>query len=359
MEIQRKLLHRDYIVFGRFALRLNRVKVWYSILNGTYDPKSLPVERLDAFSRWLVATRSVVFVMTVNSVLIAFLLASITYGFKYDYSLLTLLSIVGLVIAHAASNLFNDYWDAKHGIDTSEEYFRPAYLPHPSISGMMSQHTLFSLGMAHLAGMLLIATYLLLVRGPLVIVFSLLGAILTILYAGGPIPLKKVGLGEMVVFVVWGPLMIGGAFYVISGTLPVWVFLASVPYGVSVSTVLFGKHIDKIDYDKKIGIKTLPVVLGERRTKQAIKILVVFAYLSILVLVALHFLPLPSLLAFLAVSKAKNLFKFLDTPRPAGPPKGYSLWPIWYLGSVFTHNRRFGALFILGLIVGLVLPFYI
>lgn len=338
---------------------MNPVKIWYSILSGTYDPKSLPVEKLDPFSRWLVATRSVVFVMTANSVLIALLLASITFGLRQEFIFPSVLCMAGLILAHAASNLFNDYWDAKHGIDTSEGYFRPAYLPHPSISGMMSQNVLFSVGLIHLLGMLTIAAYLLMLRGPQVLLFTALGAAFLIAYAGGPLPLKKIGLGEIAVFAVWGPLMIGGSFYVITGTLPSWVFLASVPYGVSVSTVLFGKHIDKIDYDTKIGVKTLPVVLGEKRTKQAIKLLVALAYSSILVLVVLHFLPLPSLLAFLAIPRAVVLFRFLDTPRPAEPPKGYSFWPIWYLGSVFTHNRRFGALFILGLVVSLVVPVYV
>jgi 1,4-dihydroxy-2-naphthoate octaprenyltransferase len=339
--------------------RLNPLKTWYSILNGTYNPKSIPVENLDIFSRWLVATRSVVFVMTANSVLIASLLAWIAYGFRYEFILPILLTLIGLVLAHAASNLFNDYWDAKHGIDTSEGYFRPSYLPHPSVSGMMSQKTLFSLGTIHLVAMLIIASYVVSIRGPLVILFTLAGALFLILYAGGPLPLKKIGLGEIAVFLVWGPLMIGGSFFVITGKLPIWVLVASIPYGVSVSTVLFGKHIDKISYDTKLGIKTVPVILGEERTKDAIKVLISLAYASILVLVLVHLLPLPSLLSFLALPKAVQLFKFLSIPKPEKPPEGYSLWPIWYLGSVFSHNRRFGFLLIVGLAISFVFPVYI
>lgn len=335
---------------------LNQLKVWYSILNGTYDPKSIPVDKLDIVSRWLIATRSVVFVMTANSVLIAALLASISYGFRYEFIPLTFLSLLGLLLAHAASNLFNDYWDAKHGIDTSEGYFRPAYLPHPSISGMMSQHSLFSLGISHMLGVLLISTYLLLLRGPLILLFTLLGALILIIYAGGPLPLKKIGLGEAAVFIVWGPIMIGGCFFVLTGMLPFWVIIASIPYGVSVSTVLFGKHIDKIDYDKRIGIRTVPVILGENRTKIGIKALVILAYTSVLLLILLGLLPIPSLLSFLALPKAYQLFSFLSLPRPDRPPEGYKIWPIWYLGAVFAHNRRFGALFILGLIGSLFLP---
>ncbi len=199
---------------------MGTLRTWYSILNGTYNPKTQAVQDLDAFSRWLVATRSVVFVMTVNSVIIGALLAVTAVGVTSTLLPYFVLLVLGLTFAHATSNLFNDYWDAKHGIDTTEGYFRPAYLPHPSISGMMSQKGLFSLGLVHLVAMVAIASYFVLLRGPLVILFAGLGVVFLTLYAGGPKPLKRIGLGEPAVFVVWGPLMVGGTFYVLTAALP-------------------------------------------------------------------------------------------------------------------------------------------
>ena len=134
---------------------MGKLTTSYKILNGTYDARSDPVQGLDAVSRWLVATRPVVFVMTVNSVIIGGLLYLIYAGFSWAFLLPFALALVGLVTAHAASNLFNDYWDAKHGIDTSQDHFRPAYMPHPILSGMMSARGLFSLGVGHLLLMLL------------------------------------------------------------------------------------------------------------------------------------------------------------------------------------------------------------
>jgi 1,4-dihydroxy-2-naphthoate polyprenyltransferase len=338
---------------------MSSFRTWYSILNGTYNPKVQPVQGLDAFSRWLVATRSVVFVMTVNSVIIGALLSVTAVGLTSTLLPYFVLLALGLTFAHATSNLFNDYWDAKHGIDTTEGYFRPAYLPHPSISGMMSQRGLFSLGLVHLAAMVAIASYFALVRGPLVIVFAGLGIVFLTLYAGGPTPLKRIGLGEPAVFVVWGPLMVGGTFFVLTGTLPAWIIVASIPYAVSVTTVLFGKHIDKIDYDSKIGIKTLPVVLGENVTKTVLKALIVVAYAAVAGLVLVRLLPVWSLVSLLALPKAAQMFRTLSQPKPKEPPAGYVMWPIWYLGFVFAHNRRFGTLFVLGLLVGVIFPYYL
>lgn len=338
---------------------LGRMSMWYSILNGTYNVRDDPVEGLDAVSRWLIATRSVVFVMTVNSVIIGGLLYVIYAGFRPGFLIPLVLVVLGLVLAHAASNLFNDYWDAKHGIDTSKDYFRPAYMPHPSLSGMMSPQGLFSLGVVHLVGMVAIAAYFVELRGPLVLVFAGLGVLFLVLYAGGPLPLKRIGLGEPTVFVVWGPLMVGGTFYVLDGTLPAWVLIASIPYAVSVTTVLFGKHIDKIDYDTKLGVRTVPVILGEAATKKALEALVTIAYLAVVGLVATKYLPIWSLISLLALPRARQLFHTLSEPRPKEAPPGAVMWPIWYLGFVFNHNRRFGALYVLGLVLSVLLPVYI
>ena len=90
-----------------------------------------------------------------------------------------------------------------------------------------------------------------------------------------PIVLKRRGLGEIGVLIVWGPLMIGGTYYVTAGDLPAWVWAACAPYSLIVMSVLIGKHLDKYDIDKAKGIKTLPVVLGygvSMRLNQAIMI---------------------------------------------------------------------------------------
>jgi len=338
---------------------LATLNTWYRILNGTYDMHKEPVQVLDIVSRWLIATRSVVFVMTVNSVIIGGLLYVLYGGFSVGFLFPFALVLVGLVLAHATSNLFNDYFDAKHGIDTSQDYFRPAYMPHPLLSGIMSRRRLLLLGFAQLIAMAAIAIYLVELRGLLVLVFAGLGLLLLTIYAGGPVPLKRVGLGEPTVFVVWGPLMVGGTFYVLSGTFPLWVLIASIPYAVSVTTVLFGKHIDKIDYDTKLGVKTVPVLLGEAATKTALKALIVIAYAAVIGLVVTKFLPVWSLISLVALPRAILLFHTLSQPRPKEPPAGAIMWPIWYLGFVFSHNRRFGALYVFGLILSVLLPIYI
>ena len=167
-------------------------------------------------------------------------------------------------------------------------------------------------------------------------------------YSGGPFPLKYIGLGEIAVFIIWGPLMIGGTYYVMAEELPGWVLLASVPYGLGVTTVLFGKHLDKLDFDASKGIRTMPIVLGESVARHVTIALSVLMYISTVALAIWE-----GMWALVLVAGALPLLalvmRFYRRPKPERPPAGYRGWPLWFVGVAFIHNRRFGMLFVAGL----------
>src|SRR5437899_1336849 len=103
---------------------------------------NLPKGRaIDGLSRWLLITRACVFSMTLTSGLIGGLLAAATAGAsRWGYFALALL---GLVIAHAANNMINDYFDLSGGVDTAE-YTRALYAPHPILSGLITKRGLLA-----------------------------------------------------------------------------------------------------------------------------------------------------------------------------------------------------------------------
>ncbi len=243
-----------------------RLLAWKEILETANPPVSRP---LDTVGKWLVITRAAVFPMTIWSGLIGGLLAveanRVSGGAPVDWSLF-LIAVVGLVLAHAANNMINDYFDTTGGIDT-DDYVRALYAPHPILAGWVTKRQLEVAILIVNAMGAAIMLYLALVRGPLIIAFALAGLFVSVFYVAPPIRLKHHGLGEPGVFVVWGPLMIGGTFLAATGTIPGWVLLVSVPYALIVTAVLFGKHIDKIEADSKLGVHTLPVILGEARAR--------------------------------------------------------------------------------------------
>ena len=319
---------------------------WRYVLRTTNPPEG----RVDVVSKWLVLTRAAVLPMTVTAGAIAGLLAVHQDGFNWGWYLLALL---GIVLAHAANNLMNDLFDLEVGLD-SEEYPRGLYAPHPVLSGMISRKGLAVASIAVNVADLVILVVLSAARGWPVIAFALSGFLLSAAYTAPPLRLKKRGLGEPDVLVVWGPLMVGGTYYSAVGHLPWQVIAASLPYGLLCTAVLMGKHVDKLPWDAAEDIHTLPVILGEARARRATQWLMAAFYAVVAVDIAVGALPWPAIIAFAALPAAVQAWRALGQPRPAQPPADFPIWPLWFAAFAFLHTRRAGALLVLGLIVAAV-----
>jgi len=325
--------------------RPGRLGAWSYALRTTNPPPDRDVRTLDPVTKWLVVTRAAVLPMTLLAGLVAGLLAVRADGFSW---LLWLLALLGILAAHACNNILNDLSDTDVGLDTSA-YPRALYAPHPILSGMVRRR---QMGLAVLGLMgfdLVVMVVLALQRGWPVVAFALTGLVLSIAYTSPPLRLKARGLGELDVLLTWGPLMVAGTYFSAVGELPWQVWLASVPYGLLCTSVLMGKHIDKLSYDAATATRTLPVVLGDVAARgTTIAILVAF-YATTGLAVALGALPWPVLLVALALPTLRKAAGALRQPVPAEPPPGFPVWPLWFAAICFVHVRRAGGLLVLGL----------
>jgi 1,4-dihydroxy-2-naphthoate octaprenyltransferase len=331
-----------------FAQRLSN---WRYVMSHPSLPDGV---EMDAVSKWMIVTRAGVFTMTATSGLIGGLLAIATVGAAVNYWYLAL-AVIGLVVSHAANNMINDYFDLEAGIDT-DEYVRALYAPHPILSGWLSKAQLRNAILVANVIDLAILLFLVSVRGPWVAAFALAGLFISVFYVAPPISLKRRGLGEPGVFLVWGPLMIGGTYFVATGTLPGWVWVASLPYAILVTGVLFGKHIDKIGPDTRLGIRTLPVILGEVRARRVAQALMISFYPIVVGSALVGWIGPFVMLVLLGVPMLVRVLGQFSRPRPDSPPHGYVGWPLWYVGGAFLLTRRAGGLLILGLLLNALLP---
>lgn len=323
---------------------------WRMAVNGCNVPE---VERADIVSRWLVIARACVFTMTFTSGLIGVLLAAEAgTGFGAFEIWLAALAVVGLVAAHAANNLINDWTDVRSGVDT-EDYPRAQYSKHPILGGLTTQNGLLKAALVLNLIDAAIMAYFVAVRGPLVIAFAVGGLALSLAYTG---TLKRIGLGEITALVVWGPLMIGGTVFVVSGQLTPGLWLATLPYGLIVASVLVGKHIDKREVDAPLHVRSVPVLLGERAALALNKAAFVVFYLLVISLVALRITGPWILLTFLALPRLRTVWKVYSEPKPAEPPAEWTVWPLWYVGWAMYFNRQAGEFFVLGLLLNVVVP---
>ncbi len=328
------------------------VQNWAEILR----TQNLSADRaMDEVSRWLLITRASVFPMTIFSGVIGGLFAARVPEAHWGYLALCL---IGLVLAHAANNMINDYFDLEGGVDTAS-YVRALYAPHPVLSGLITKTGLLvAIAVVNLLD-LGILLYLTEHRGWPVALFALLGLFVSVFYVAPPLQLKHRGLGEPGVFLVWGPLMIGGTYYVTTGSFAPWVIVASLPYAMLVAAVLMGKHIDKLEADSAKGIHTLPVILGREKATFLTQELLVGFFVFVVCLVLVGTLGAWTLLVLLALPRLWQVLGVYSRPPPAEPPPRYPLWPLWYVSWSFLVTRRAGGLFVLGLLLDAIYPVHL
>lgn len=313
---------------------------------------------LDIISKWLISTRAAVLIMTFISAALAGLFALRDLKFN----LVAWLALaVGLILAHATNNLFNDYTDFVRGVD-KDNYFRTMYGPQPVAHGLITTRQLLTYTAITGFAATLFGIYLIAINGgdPFIWVLLALGAFFVLFYTW---PLKYIALGEVAVLLVWGPLMIGGGYYVLAGQWSWNVVWASLPYVLGVTTVIFGKHIDKIAIDREKGIHTLPVLLGEKVSRYLVIAMMLLPYILVVVLIATKYFTPVMLLVFFAVPTFLKIYPALLRPkpetRPADFPEGQGGWPLYFAPLAFGNNRAFGGLFMLGLLVDVLLRIFL
>jgi len=304
-------------------------------------------EALDVISKWLIATRSGVTTVTLYSCVIAGLFSLRTGHFAW---LTWLIVTVGLFLAHGANNLLNDYTDFRRGID-NDNYFRTQYGVHPLVQGFWDKATQMRWFVVSGTLALLSGVYALFATSfdPVVIGLFAYGAVMLLLYT---YPLKYFALGELTIFLIWGPVMIGGVYLVLTHAWSWYVTLAGVPFGLSVASINVGKHIDKMTEDRAKGVHTMPVLVGQTAARWINFSFIVLAYLVTFYLIfGVRFFTPVLLIVLFAGQKALFALGVLTKPRPTEPPAGYPVWPLWFSTFSFAHNRWFGNLFILGVII--------
>jgi 1,4-dihydroxy-2-naphthoate octaprenyltransferase len=261
---------------------------------------------------WFLATRPWSFTMTAISVGVGGAVAALDGAFDVWLFLLTL---VGAVCVHGATNLINDYFDYKSGVD------RPGapttlYRPHPLVQGLISPRAVLWVSAGLYAIAAIIGLALLALKGAGLLWFILVGAIASFFYTAGPVKYKYLALGELAVFLMWGPVIVGGTYFVQRGSLSPDAVLISVPFGLLVALVLLANNLRDIDYDRSAGIATLGTLLGQQKTRVLYQGLILLAYLAIAIMIALKILSPWGVLVFFSAPVAFRLIRTLQREIP-------------------------------------------
>lgn len=320
--------------------------IWVQALKTVPQIDKACWDTLNIFTKWLIASRFSVTIMTFTSAIIGILLASSTGTVDFG---LSILSVIGLIFAHATNNLLNDYTDSVKGVDKGN-YFRTQYGTHVLEGGLLTKKQLMNYII--ITGSLAIAcgSIIIYLRGIEVLWLMLAGAFFVLFYTW---PLKKLALGELSVLLVWGPLMVGGSYYVSSGEWSIAAMLIGTLYALAPTAVIFGKHIDKIEMDKSKGIYSLPVLLGAKKSRKAVQLMMVSQYFLAAYIYLNGYIGLSILVLLFTIPTLLQTFKVFSFSRPDKMPEGFreEVWPLWFAPNAFVYTRRFSMFFLLMLII--------
>jgi len=233
---------------------------------------------MHAYRNWILASRPWSFAMTAISVSVGSAMAAMDGGFHWGYFLLAL---AAAVILHAATNLANDYYDVTRGVDTLAAA-TAQYRPHPIVEGLLAPEKVLGVVLILYLVSSGIGVFLAAARGWPILWIGLIGVAASFTYTGPPLNYKYRALGEFSVFLMWGPLMVEGAYYVQRQAFSRAALWVSIPFGVLVALVLLSNNIRDIAHDSRKGIRTLPILIGRRNGLRLFMGLIALSYASIL-----------------------------------------------------------------------------
>jgi len=245
---------------------------------------------------------------------------------------LSLAAVVGVMLAHLCSNLLDDYFDYK----AKDTQFRDD-LQRKGIRARISKCTYLTSGETTLkslftvccilgAAAITIGVIIFLQRGVVVLYITVIAALLGFSYSGLPLRLSYRGLGEIVIGLMFGPLLMCGVYYASCGALNGAIALVSISVGLLVVNIVYTHAIMDYEPDKSCGKMTFAVLLNNKKYMLITLFLLLFtAFATMLVGIVTQYLAKSYLLVLLTLPMAFSQFylmqKFVKNPQKTYNPR--------------------------------------
>ena len=285
---------------------------------------------------WVLAIRPKTLPASMSPVIVGTAMAFADHGFKLFPALAAL---TGALLLQIGVNLANDYFDYKKGVDTSAR-LGPIRVTQ---SGLISPGRVRSAMMITFGLAVLVGVYLISVGGWPIMAVGTAAILAALAYSGGPHPLGSHGLGDLSVFIFFGPVAVCGTYYVQRPQLTLPVLLTSIPIGFLITAILVVNNLRDIETDQGAGKRTLAVILGQKGARIEYVLLLAGAYFAPLILWMAGWFSALTLLPFLSLPMA--LFLIRRTFQDEGQVMNRALSGTAQLSLLFSILFSLGLIF--------------
>ena len=162
------------------------------------------------------------------------------------------------VLIQVGTNFANDLFDFQKGAD-NEARRGPMRVTQ---ARLVTPHQMKVATITVLALAFLVGIYLVWRAGWPILIIGLLSILFAVLYTGGPRPLGYMGLGDILVLIFFGPVAVGGTYYIIAGHINRAVLLAGLAPGMIATAILVVNNLRDAETDRRSGKNTLAVRFG-------------------------------------------------------------------------------------------------
>ena len=287
---------------------------------------------------WFQASRPPFYIATAIPIMVGWILAAHkTAWHPWRFAII----ILGSLIVHLATNLGNDYFDFVQGTDEGEAIGGSRVIQENKISVRAIRNvTIMLYGIAVVIAFLMI-TYLKIWYLWIPVGFAFFSSIF---YVAPPIKYGYRGLGELFVGINMGPLMVAGTYWAIAEKLSWDPIFISIPLGLMVASILYYQNLPDINTDARAGKRTLAVRLGKDKAIIGLILIFLMIYLSIVLLILFHLLPLAADLTLLTIPIFLKLMRHVKSSKDISQLDQYGK----YVRIIYFIN---GIIIILSLLI--------
>ncbi|MDD3436743.1 MAG: DUF1796 family putative cysteine peptidase [Candidatus Gastranaerophilales bacterium] len=278
---------------NKFVKKINRLKIWFRIARGYTIPQSV--------------------IPYIFAVIFAAKQCHINY-------FLSFLGLIGVALVHMSVNMLDDYFDWKKGAVAEYKKLVDAGIQTATHKcfyleqNLTTPKKLFNVAIAMDAVACLIGLFISYKVGISLIIIAFLTGLMGFFYSAPPIRLSYRGLGEIAIGIIFGPLLMAGAYITAGATLDKPILFASLSLGLLIANIAHTHAIMDFKSDEKVGKTSLATFFKTRDNAIVVQALIyIAAYLILALGIILKIFPLAYAITFITIPKAYALIKLMKT----------------------------------------------